>query len=391
MITASITAANDIGPCLGDGLVVQGNNITVNLNGHTILGAASDPASTIDQAGIHLDHVVGVTVKGGTVRGFFVGVLVKGGSGNTITNMTADRNVGLGTTLYSDGIVLDGAGNNKITNSRVTANGPDNGIDMVNNASNNLIDHNFVADNNVASVGTGPGGTSLASDGGISNDAGSSNNVISNNQVLRNGFFGIALGGLDTGHNKAINNVVRDNGASGINAGGNGNVVQGNLVAHNGYQQFVPPGGSAQGGGNGVQTCGQTTGRACGPDFTTISNNTITNNAADGISLLFNGNQFTGGCGTFGCFPPAPYAPPRSNLVKGNFVKGNGGDGIFIECDHLYDANFNSTCLPSSPPHLGLRILNNTSLNNGGPNAGITSWDLHDQNPNCDHNIWSKN
>ncbi|MDQ6615017.1 MAG: right-handed parallel beta-helix repeat-containing protein [Actinomycetota bacterium] len=391
VITASIKAANDIGPCLGDGLVVQGNNITIDLNGHTVLGASSDPASTLDQAGIHLDNVIGVTVFGGTVRGFFAGVLVKGGSGNTITNMTVDRNVGLGSTSYNDGIVLDASTNNRVDKSRVTANGPDAGIAMVNNASNNHISHNFVADNHVPTLGAGPGGANLALDSGISNDQGSDNNVISDNQVLRNGFFGIALAGFRTSHNQAIHNTIRDNGAYGINAGGNGHLVQGNTIDHNGYEQFLPPGGIPQWGGiGGVVTCGQTAG-LCGPDFTTIQGNTITRNAGPGVSLIFNGFQATGGTGKFGTHPPIPYTPPRSNLVQHNTVKGNTGDGIFIGCDQLFDADFNSTCLTSSPAHLGMRILDNVSVNNGGPNGGITAWDLHDQNPNCDHDVWSGN
>ncbi|MDQ6615018.1 MAG: right-handed parallel beta-helix repeat-containing protein [Actinomycetota bacterium] len=391
VITNSVKLTTDIGPCLGDGLIIQGNNITINLNGHTIRGGGSDPAAALDQAGIRVDNAVGVTVENGTVRDFFVGVLLKGGSGNTITKITADHNIGLGSTLYNDGIILDGSSNNKVVNNRVTGNGPDAGIAMINGASYNHISHNFVADNHVPTIGAGPGGANQALDSGISNDGGSDYNVISDNEVLRNGFFGIALAGRDTSHDQAIHNTVRDNGSMGINAGGNGHLVQGNTVDHNGYEQFLPPGGLPLWGPiGGVGTCGQV-GVPCGPDFTTIQGNTITRNAGPGIALLFNGTQETGGTGNFGTFPPVPYTAPRSNLVQRNIVKGNTGDGIFIECDKLYDANFNSTCLTSTPAHLGMRILNNVSLNNGGPNAGTSDWDLHDQNPNCDHDIWSGN
>jgi len=394
VITTSITLANDIGPCLGDGLIVRGFSITVDLAGHTIKGAASNPASTVDQAGIHLDNVSGVTVKGGTVRGFFAGVLVKGGNGNTITDMKVVDNVGLGTTLYNDGIVLDGSTNNKVTNNRVTGNGPDAGIAMVNSANNNRILKNFVADNHAPSIGLGPGGADQQFDSGISNDLDSDYNVIADNQVLRNGFFGIALSGRGTSHDQAIHNTVRDNGNTGINAGGNGHTVADNIIDHNGYEQFLPAGGAPQQGGiNGIDACGQPSppGRPCGNDPDIIQDNTITNNANKGIFLGFNGNQFAGGCGAFGCFPGAPYAPPRSNLVQRNIVRNNGGDGIFVECDKLYDASFNSTCLTETPPHRGQRILNNITSGNGGANAGISAWDLHDQNPRCDDDVWSGN
>lgn len=392
-ITASITVANDIGPCLGDGLLVTGNNITVNLAGHTVTGAASNPASTIDQAGIHLEGASGAVVTGGTVRGFFVGVLVRGGASNTITKMTVANNVGLGTTRYNDGIALDGSTKNTVASNTVTGNGPDAGITMVNSASYNYILQNIVTDNHAPSFGLGPGGTNQQFDLGIDNNGASSYNVIADNQILRNGFFGINLGGFPAGTgNQAIRNTVKNNGNAGINAGGNGHIVSNNVIDHNGYEQFLPAGGAReQGGIDGVGTCGVPGARACGPDPTTIQDNTITNNAGNGVALYFNGSQATGGCGIYGCFPAQPYAPPRSNLVQRNIVRNNGRDGIFVQCDQLYDANFDATCLTSSPPHQGQQILNNQTSGNGGAKAGTTFWDLHDQNPRCDHDIWSGN
>ncbi len=392
-ITRSITVANNIGPCLGDGLLVTGNGIVVNLAGHTVTGAASDPDSTIDQAGIHLEGASGAVVTGGTVRGFFVGVLVRGGTSNTITKMTVANNVGLGTTLYNNGIALDGSTYNKVTLNTVKGNGPDAGITMINSASHNFILQNLVTDNNAPSIGLGPGGADQQFDEGINNNASSSDNLIADNQVLRNGHFGINLGGFPAGsRNRAIRNTIKNNGNAGINGGGNGHTISSNVIDHNGYEQFLPVGGvPEQGGIDGVGTCGDPAARACGPDPTTIQSNIITNNAGNGVALLFNGNQFTGGCGDFGCFPGAPFAPPRSNLVQNNIVKNNLRDGIFVECDQLFDASFNATCLPSSPPHKGQRILNNQTSGNGGAGAGTTFWDLHDQNPRCDHDIWSGN
>jgi len=392
-ITKSITVANDIGPCPDDGLLVTGKGIIVNLAGHTVTGAASDPASTVDQAGIHLEGASGAVVTGGTVRGFFVGVLVRGGASNTITKMTVADNVGLGTTLYNNGIALDGSNYNKVTFNTVKGNGPAAGINMINSASHNYILRNLVTDNHAPSIGLGPGGADQQFDEGINIDSAASDNLIADNQVLRNGHFGINLGGFPAGsRNKAIHNTVKNNGNSGINAGGNGHTVSGNVIDHNGYEQFLPVGGvREQGGINGVDTCGAPGARACGPDPTTIQDNTITNNAGYGVDLGFNGNQATGGCGDFGCHPPTPFAPPRSNLVQRNIVRNNGRDGIFVECDQLFDASFNATCLTSSPPHQGQRILRNITSGNGGASAGTLFWDLHDENPNCDHDIWLGN
>ncbi|HEX3542546.1 MAG TPA: hypothetical protein VHT75_19110, partial [Acidimicrobiales bacterium] len=47
-ITASVTLTADLGPCLGDGLVVTASNVTLNLNGHTITGGGSNPKGAID-------------------------------------------------------------------------------------------------------------------------------------------------------------------------------------------------------------------------------------------------------------------------------------------------------------------------------------------------------
>jgi parallel beta-helix repeat protein len=394
-IATNITVANDVGPCLGDGLVVTASAITVNLNGHTVAGAGSNPAGTIDQAGIRLAGVGNVTVKGGTVRGFYVGILVKGGQNNLITRMNVTHNVGLGDTTYGDGINLDGSINNKVTYNTVTHNGPYAGINMIDNGSNNLVSYNTVTDNNVPTPNLGPGGTPQNQDSGISNDTGASFNAIDHNVVLRSGFFGISLaGGPVTQSERATNNVIRDNANLGINAGtaGDGHYVAKNTITGNGREQFGPS--NFPGFDGGIVTCGS----CFGPGRpTTIVDNTVTDNFGFGIFLAFNGVQFLGGCGIHGCHDPVPYRAPRSNLVRDNTVSGNTGDGISVECDRVYDANFGFTCLTNAPVHKGERILDNISIENGGPSAGLTAWDLHDTSINadgtggCDDNIWSGN
>jgi parallel beta-helix repeat protein len=388
-VTTSITLANDVGPCLGDGLVVSANNVTVDLGGHTVRGAGTDPAGAVDQAGVRLDNVSGVTVRRGTVRDFFVGVLVKGGSKNTITGVTATNNVGSGTTTYGEGIAIDGSNNNTIANNTVTFDGPYAGIDMINGSSHNLVSHNNASDNHVPAPGAGPNGEPGQEDIGISVDSGASFNTIDGNQANRNGFFGISLAGPPgTEGETASHNVANDNGNIGINAGtgGMGHLVFGNSLDHNGYEQFGPS--NFPGFDFGVVTCG-----ACfGPGTpTTIKGNTVTRTNGPGIALLFNGSQFLGGTGRFGTFPPRPYQAPRSNVVQGNRVQNNIGDGIYVECDKLYDANFQSTCHPNPPPHVGMRILTNTSTGNGGAGAGTTAWDLHDGNGNCNFDVWKGN
>ncbi|MDQ6615285.1 MAG: hypothetical protein M3083_11195, partial [Actinomycetota bacterium] len=182
----------------------------------------------------------------------------------------------------------------------------------------------------------------------------------------------------------ATNNVVRFSGNLGINAGtaGDGHYVANNVLTDNGHEQFGPS--NFAGFDGGIATCGT----CFGPGApTTIINNYISNNVGFGVFLGFNGHVF----------PGEAYQAPRANLVRGNTVIGNTGDGIFVECDMVFDAMFNGTCLTNPPRHQGLRILDNISLENGGTGAGVTAWDLHDGNKNpdgsggCNFNTWSGN
>lgn len=59
---------NDVGPCSSDGLVVAASDITLDLNGHKIFGTQRA------NVGIRVESVNNVTVTGGTVAGFGVGV-----------------------------------------------------------------------------------------------------------------------------------------------------------------------------------------------------------------------------------------------------------------------------------------------------------------------------
>jgi hypothetical protein len=388
-VTASVTLAADVGPCLGDGLVVTADGVTVDLNGHTVKGGRGNPSTTADQVGVRLANVRNVTVRNGTVRDFYTGVLVQGGSGNTLTGLTVtENNLGTGATLNGNGIYLNGSNGNQVLYNTVTHNGPFAGIGGANGAMNNHIAYNDVTDNNI--IATGGAFAPTQEDDGIGFDIGASFNTVDHNHVARNGEFGISFAGRGVAHGTAIANDVRDNGNSGVNAGGaGGHLISDNVIDHNGYEQFRVPGQDLfPEGDGGVAACGTCFGPG---DLTTIQRNVITANNGKGIFFGFNGTQFQGGTGDFGTFPAQPYTAPRSNLAQQNVVQGNLGDGISVQCDFLYDANFNASCLPNPPPHQGLRILNNRTAGNGGAGAGRTAWDLHDENAGCDSNVWSGN
>lgn len=389
-VTTSIKLSQDLGPCDGDGLDVTANNVTVDLNGHTIRGASLSSEGTPEQTGVRLLDVSGVTVRNGTVRDFYAGIVIHGGSHNTIWSLTATHNLGTGTeaNVLGDGLYLDGSSYNTISHNVVTDNGPYAGVDIWYGSLHNTVSHNYIADNNIPI--TAPGVSTDQLDDGIHAEIGSSYTIVDHNRVLRNGHDGIAPNGHGVSDSTVTHNIVRDNGKSGISASGNGgHFVSHNIVDHNGYDQFYAPGTSPS-PGDGIGVCGTCLDRASSP-FTTIQDNVVTRNDGPGIELVFNGFQILGGCGIFGCITPQPYHPPRPNLVRRNIVRDNTGDGIFVECDKAYDANFNATCMVPDPDHAGVRLIENRTGGNGGTNAGVSAWDLHDENPNCDHDTWLDN
>src|SRR5262245_45236023 len=69
-VTTSVKLTANIGPCLGDGLVVTASNVTVDLGGHTITGGDRGPGTTPEQVGVRVVNASHVTVRHGTVRNF---------------------------------------------------------------------------------------------------------------------------------------------------------------------------------------------------------------------------------------------------------------------------------------------------------------------------------
>jgi len=383
-VTASVTLEADIGPCAGTGLIVTASGITLNLAGHTIRGDGN-PAATPDQVGIRLVLVNNVTVTNGTVRDFNSGILVSQGGSNTISDMTVTNNVGTATSAHADGVFLFASNDNKLLRNRVTSNGPNSGINLADGSSRNLVSASLIADNNLITP-PGPDSDAAQLDTGVNFTGNAMDNTIEGNQILRNGFEGVGAGGDGVGGRRVLNNVVRDNGVNGINTGGHGgDLVDGNIVDHNGYDQFRVPGVPSDFGfSGGIVMCGSCLGP--GPP-STFTRNTITNNRGVGVGLLFNYFQC---CGT----PARDYV--RSNLVQYNTIFANGGDGVYIECDQTFEPfpfvpGVSALKCIHAPTHPGQRILNNSVHRNGGAGAGVGAWDLHDGNSDCDSNTWSGN
>lgn len=370
VVQASVTLSSDIGPCAGDGLIVNKDGITLDLGGHTIRGN-SDPAS--DQVGVRLASVSGVTVRAGTVTAFDAGIALDNSTSSTVTQIRAIDNKGTGGSNHGDGIVLDGSSNNQILSNEVVGNGPFSGISMVDGANGNVIRSNSIRGNTLVRAEP-PQVAPKQENVGVRFDTGASNNVVDSNAIEGNGSHGVNASGFEHTGNVVKNNLIRGNGQVGIQEPGDHYTLSGNLVDHNGYDQFQVPGRPKR-TYDGILVFGNLGG---GPGV--IENNVVRNNARNGIALVTTGFTFFG-----------TYHPPVVDVIRGNTVENNGHDGIFVECDFVADAFPQHVCVTNSPPHEGQHIVANRATGNGGAGAGTSAWDLHDENPGCDSNQWLNN
>ena len=100
-VTTDILVENDL-TCAGDGLIVMADDISINLNGHTLSGNGTGNGITVRGRS-------GVTIKNGVIRTFLTGVFVATSTGIIIK--------GSGFTGNREAVFLNGS-----TNSTIKAN-----------------------------------------------------------------------------------------------------------------------------------------------------------------------------------------------------------------------------------------------------------------------------
>lgn len=252
-ITQNVTLDSDLGPCPEAGLIVVASGITVDLNGHRIVGAND----LFGDGGIVLRGVTGVTVTNGTIMNFDAGVLIGGGSGNAIQNLTVRENVGNSLSCdLGDGIVSFNSNNNSIRDNTVEFNGPLSGISIVGSSSGNRIRGNRVRDNNLPNANCG----NPRQDIGIRLEGpGATGNKVEANVVERNGLAGIAVHSTVTGEPTNDNNTIVDNAVASNGVGGGGSGI---TMLPNGPLAFVTR-----------------------PFANTVRGNTVRLNTTDGIQV----------------------------------------------------------------------------------------------------------
>ena len=293
-ITADTTLDRDLTGCPSNGIIIGADDITLDLNGHTISGDGKPvrrcPRRQACDWGVFNDLHDGVTVRNGSLRGFAVGVLIGGVRGNRLVGLSSSHNQYFGFVISDsarsvirdssatdnprpdgDGLGVFMSHDLRIVNNSFRRNGQI-GIHIENSTANLIKGNEF--------VGNGDFGVFVQADG----------TQVRGNHCVRNG-TGILVG-------PGSRNVIAGNRVSGGGEGiaiekGRGNVVARNVVArtrHSGIRLGIgdPPIGSTD---------------------TLVRGNLVTAAGKDGFLVAKN---------------------DRNALLRGNTARRSGDDGFDI-------------------------------------------------------------
>jgi parallel beta-helix repeat protein len=371
VVRSSTTLDSDLFCPNGDGLVVEGNGVTLNLGGHTIRGeletrTVSQPAGFGDNGVLGAPYTVrfargqfvGVRVRGtgntvtgpGTIRNFAAGVVVEGGSRHTVTRLLIDENLGpAGSEDLGDGILLRASRETRVTANTVRNNGPYSGITLLGAAERNSIVGNRVVDNKQPEVCPAHDVFRFSSSGGgVLLFCGPSHPTRRPFTYVNQQNMGIKLEGQDflsTRFNNVSGNVVTGSGNSGIfvpshcpdfglpgsqcpGEPNRDNNIVGNQVNRNGFgvPTGVPVLSVFQGPSNGGSGIVLLIGGPKPPIRHVVSGNTANENAADGITVFpfaasgsgMTQSVFFGNTALRNNAAPVPGGFPAFNALDGN-------------------------------------------------------------------------
>ena len=313
-IVTDTKLANDLIDCPNEGIVIGADNITLDLNGHTIDGDGTPtpdcPADEPCDVGIvNTAHDgprpvngpghSGVTIKNGSVREFDVGFYGFGVLSNHLSRLTMSDHV------FHGILFVRGSTDNRIEGNTLR----DNGFSALalDRSPNNRVQANIVSNNGTEGILLVPG---------------SDHNVIEGNSVFGSVFAGMIIEAHD---NLVSRNRVFANG-DGIIVFGSGNTIAENQVV----EAIGCPDGCGFGisleGGAGNLIARNTVFRtladgirvaAFDPDTptldTVVRENRVVNATGDGFSVGTEGDGTVGG-----------------TLIEGNISTGSGDDGFDV-------------------------------------------------------------
>jgi hypothetical protein len=306
-----------------------------------------------------------------TVSGFEAGVVIDGGSANTVQNLIVRDNIGPDDPFNAelgDGIVIFDSASNQIVNNVVSGNGIFDGIGILGPDSDNTRIQGNVVSGTRGPSGGGPAGQGIIVNGTTEADLATviSGTRIFDNAVSGNGSAGIA--NINNVRARIERNVVVDNGLT--NRSGNGIGVQMGLAALSIPSQVLVKDNESHGNGlDGIQ-------------IRSRDNHIINNNAADNNALglafpravdLRDGNQDPEDPRKFDCdsnvwegntwgeafyFPQIPDCVtgggsgpiPPSPQPEGPFGDPTCRDGIDNDRDGFIDTIDSNSCQREGPP-----------------------------------------
>jgi parallel beta-helix repeat protein len=283
-ITSDTTLDSDLVNCPNNGIVIGADNVTLDLNGHTIDGDGQLTEECGDDEicddGVVNDGHSGVTIEGGSVREFALGVLVLGARHNRLLDLSVTRNM-------FPGLVVANSPRAQVERNVVAANGLDTdeaGVVLF------ASPHSRIARNSISDNGD------IGLFAPVADDTVFERNLLSGNPEA-----GILI---DQGDRNLFRRNRLSRNGEGITVGGDGNVITRNYVSDS--RAGLP----GDGGGLGIFV-------AAGRDNLVERNIVIRTNRA-GIQVSLLPEELEGG-------PPAVNTVVRRNHLRDN------RDGVFVQ------------------------------------------------------------
>ena len=289
----TLTAADNLTGCIGNGLTINIAGLTLNCNGELINGSGANVGVTI--------NADSTTITGCTITNFQTGIYVADTSGHTITSNTIIAN-GIFAPAPPSGIHLDNVNDSTISNNNLSNN--DYGVHMtdsnsntfeenivnwnwyqayyLNNCHDNTIDGGEVRHSNQHGSGDGIGGVFLTA---------SDRNTIADLDMNDNTGGAIYMSASD-------NNIIELNNIY-DNCG-----LERQIYITNCYGTLIQNNDIVDGTGNGIEIFSS--------DYVRILNNNILRNGQFGIGIS------TGG------------EPTSDHVIRGNTINDNIAPGIYL-------------------------------------------------------------
>ena len=192
LVLASAVLTADIGPCANGGLIIVGNDITLNLNGHRLFGTAQAG----DGNGIEISGNRNVRIVNGSVTDFDNGIVLDATTDAVVGSMRVLRNVA-GVGGGGVGIEVFGTAGTRIFATEIRGNGPVAGVYHYAASHATVIESSQVV-SNAAGLALASGTSATVANSRITGNAGygielgdtMNGAVVRGNQIAANGFTG---------------------------------------------------------------------------------------------------------------------------------------------------------------------------------------------------------